>query len=94
MEHYIIVKFNNKIDFKKSIDPIVKLFEKSLGIEGVDKVEVYTSCIDLDNRYDIMIKMKVTQEGLKNFDNSSIHREWKEQYGKFIINKAIFDCEI
>lgn len=94
MEHYIIVKFNNEIDFKKLVEPIVKLFEKALEIDGVDKVEVYTSCIQLDNRHDIMIKMHVTRDGLNNFDNSYIHKEWKEKYGKFIANKTIFDCEI
>lgn len=94
MEHYIIVKFNNTVNYKDLIDPITALFNKSLAIEGVERVEIHTSCIDLSNRHDIMIKMLVTEEGLKNFDNSSIHKEWKEKYGELIINKTIFDCHI
>lgn len=94
MHHYIIVKFIDDVNYKDLVEPITQLFLKSLDIEGVNNVEIYSSCLDLVNRYDLMIKMNVTYEGLKNFDNSYIHKEWKEKYGNLIANKTIFDCEI
>ena len=40
-----------------------------------------------------MIKMDLSKEALKVFDNSEIHKRWKEEYGTYIANKTIFDCE-
>lgn len=94
MRHFIIVKFAEHIDWIKFIDPIKKLFETSLQIDGINHVNIYTSCIDLPNRYDLMIEMRLTKEALKKFDESEIHAKWKSDYGKYIINKTIFDCEL
>ena len=41
----------------------------------------------------VKLKMELTQRALIEFDNSKIHSQWKEQYGKYIKNKVIFDCE-
>lgn len=92
MEHYIIVKFNDEVNVKDLVGSIKELFDRALEINGVEKIDIYTSCLELDNRHDLMIKMHLSDDGLKNFDNSNIHKEWKEKYGKFIINKTIFDC--
>ena len=40
-----------------------------------------------------MIKMELTNDGLTNFDNSLIHKKWKEDYSKYIETKTVFDCE-
>ena len=32
-------------------------------------------------------------KALEEFDNGEIHKEWKERFGKYIMNKIIFDCE-
>ncbi len=88
MKHYIIVKFNDDYDYLNELEEIQELFNNSLSIDGVDKVEIYKS-----NRYDLMIKMDLTHDGLINFDNSWIHAKWKNYYGKFIQSKTIFDCE-
>ena len=32
-------------------------------------------------------------KALEEFDNGEIHKEWKEEFGKYIMNKTIFDCE-
>lgn len=94
IEHYIIVKFDSKINYNNYLDSIKTLFNRTLDIKGVESIKIFTSCSDLINRHDIMIRMKVTPEGLKNFDNSDIHKEWKAEYGKYIVNKTIFDREI
>lgn len=93
MKHFIIVKFEDKVDFRTFIDPIKKLFDKALNIDGVNKIDILVSNSTLTNRYDLMIKMELTQRALIEFDNSKIHSQWKEQYGKYIKNKVIFDCE-
>ena len=93
MEHYIIVKFKNDYDYLYELENIKELFNETLKIDGVKKVDIYNSNSSLSNRHDLMIKMELTKEGLTNFDNSSIHKKWKEEYGKHIENKTIFDCE-
>lgn len=92
MTHYIIVKFDEKVDYMNLINPIKDLFEESLKIEGIDKVEIKVSNVNLPNRHHLMIKMELTPNALIEFDNSDIHKQWKEQYGSLIINKVIFDC--
>lgn len=93
MKHYIIVKFEETVNTKELLKPIKKLFNKATDIEGVDAVEIYTSNMDLPNRYDLMIKMTLSKQALTEFDNSEIHKEWKLKFGKYIISKTVFDCE-
>ena len=93
MKHYIIVKFNENVDKEKLINPIKELFQKVMNINEIVKVDIYESNMDLPNRYDLMIKMDLSKVALNEFDNSEIHKEWKEKFGKYIMNKTIFDCE-
>lgn len=93
MVHYIIVKFRNEFNYLENINEITDLFNEALKIDGVSKINIYISNSKLSNRYDLMIKMELTLEGLNKFDNSWIHSEWKHKYGKYIENKIIFDCE-
>lgn len=93
MKHYIIVKFNENAEKEKIINPINELFQKAMHIKEVIKVEIFESNIDLPNRHDLMIKMDLSKKALEEFDNGEIHKEWKEKYGRYIMNKTIFDCE-
>lgn len=93
MKHYIIVKFKDSVDVPELYGPIKELFLKSLQIEGVSKAEVHVSNTALPNRYDLMIEMTLTPNALKIFDNSELHKIWKAEYGEFMVNKVIFDCE-
>ena len=92
MRHLIIVKFNDSVNAQELVEPIKKLFNKSLNIDGIDKVEVCVANVNLPNRHDLMIEMLLTPEGLKTFDDSEIHKIWKSEYEKYIANKTIFDC--
>lgn len=94
MKHYIIVKFIENYNYDKYINEIQNLFDESLKIKNIFEVNIYKSNSTLSNRYDIMIEMILTKEALIEFDNSNIHKEWKEKYGKYISNKTIFDCDI
>lgn len=93
MRHFIIVKFKESVDLEQIVSPIKSLFNEALDIEGVDMVNIHVSNVNLFNRHDLMIEMKLTMEALKLFDNSSIHKRWKSIYGEYIINKTIFDCD-
>ena len=93
MKHYIIVKFNENVEKEKLRNPINELFQKALNIKEIVKVDIYESNMDLPNKYDLMIKMDLSKKALKEFDNGEIHKEWKEKFGKYIMNKTIFDCE-
>lgn len=93
MKHFIIVKLDDSIDIHKAETPVRELFHKALDIEGVDKVEVSVSNTDLPNRHDLMIEMLLTPTALKMFDHSEIHKKWKSDYSKHIVQKTIFDCD-
>ena len=93
MTHYIIVKINENTEKKSLINPIRELFQKATAIKDVEKIDIYESNMDLSNRYDLMIKMVLSENALNEFDNGDIHKEWKERFGKYIMSKTIFDCE-
>lgn len=93
MRHFIIVKFDDSINAQEVIEPIKNIFNKALDIEGIRKVEVNISNTKIANRHDLMIEMSLTKESLELFDNSEIHKTWKDEYGKYIVNKTIFDCD-
>lgn len=94
MNHYIIVKFTDKVIDKDSLyEEIKTLFLTAEKIEGIHKVTFYPSVIDLPNRYDLMIIMEMDRSALPLFDASSIHREWKARYAPLLASKTIFDCE-
>ena len=93
MKHFIIVKFAESVKIHELVEPIKDLFNKSLNIKGVTNVEVSMSNRNLPNRHDLMIKMELNPSALTEFDNSEIHKQWKSEYGKFVINKTIFDCD-
>ena len=94
MKHYIIVKFNDTVTDKNLIIPEIKaLFAPAAKMPGIRSVDFQSSCIDLPNRHDLMIILDMERGVLADFDGSSIHKAWKEQYGRFIEAKTIFDCE-
>lgn len=93
MRHLIIVKFNPDFNLKKEISEIQELFNKAIAIKNIKSIKLYQKNIDKLNRYDLMIEMYLSKQALDEFDNSNIHKEWKEKYGKYIENKTIFDCE-
>lgn len=94
MKHHIIVKWNENAAGKAEMaERAAKAFAGAEMIEGVTACELIRSCSERPNRYDLMIRMEVSAEGLKNWDDSEIHAAWKRDFGPFIASKAIFDCE-
>lgn len=93
MKHYIIVKFKEGTDVRNLEKPVRSVFEETLSIPGIHRVDVRLSNSDRSNRYDMMILINMDQEALPSYDVSEPHLKWKSQYGELIEKKAIFDCE-
>ena len=94
MKHCILIKWNKEVTSKTAmIENVKNVFDKLLVIEGIHKVEYKQNCIDRANRFDLFVEIDMDKEVLPVYDESAPHREWKEKYGKFLENKAIFDFE-
>lgn len=93
MKHYIIVKFIDGYDYLKHAEEIRELFNNAMEIKDVSNIKLYTSNSDLADRYDLMIEMELAKPALKIFDDSWIHKKWKEDYGRYLTDKVIFDCD-
>ena len=93
MKHFIIVKWKEPAEMKESVNDIQELFNKTLDIDGIHSVTVHPSCSDRANRFDLMIEMDMEADALPAYDACSPHKEWKKEYGEFILQKTIFDCE-
>ena len=94
MKHVILVKWNKEVINKDEIANIARsVFERLLSINGIKDVKLHQNVIDRANRYDLMICIEMDKDILPIYDDSEPHHEWKEKYGKFVENKAIFDFE-
>lgn len=93
MIHYIIVKWNDKVDKQDLSKKVKELFSDAVNVSGVSKVEIKDNVTPRDNRYDIMIAIHMNSDALCTWDNSELHKKWKAEYGNMIEKKCIFDCE-
>jgi hypothetical protein len=94
MKHIILVKWNKEVINKDEIVSAAQsVFEKLLEIDGIHGVNLRKNVIDRANRFDLMICIEMDKEILPIYDESEPHHEWKEKFGKFVENKAIFDFE-
>jgi hypothetical protein len=94
LKHHIIVKYNALVTDKEAMQHrIAALFASANQIPGVSGAFLYPNCIPLENRFDLMIVVEMEKEALENWNKSALHLQWKEEYGKYILSKAIFDCE-
>ena len=94
MRHMILVQLKKEAPdaarFAREIEPLLL---RALEIDGVHLVKVTPACITAANRSDVLIEMELTPEGLRRFDASDIHAEWKRRYADGLESKTIFDCE-
>ncbi|MGI6056264.1 MAG: Dabb family protein [Bilifractor sp.] len=96
MFHCILAKYHAEISGEQKerlLQEIRDLFGGLTEIEGIESVEVFPNVIDRSNRYDVLIRIRMTPEALPVYDDSEIHRAWKRDYGKYLEKKAIFDYE-
>lgn len=93
MKHHIIVKFCEEAGDRSVLyREIGTLFQRVEELEGVHRVTLCPSCVDLPNRYDLMIIIEMEPEALAVYDKSPAHVQWKEEYSGRIAAKTIFDC--
>ncbi len=94
MKHYIIVKWNDKVTDKAAFAKRAEeIYSASLSIPGVEGYRIILSNSERKNRFDLMIEMTLSVEGLENYDKSDMHKLWKTEMGEFFEAKAIFDCD-
>ena len=95
MQHHVIVKFNEKVKDEIALaDEIVLLFKGMEGtVPGVHKVSPHKNCINMSNRYDLMIIVDMEKEALEAYSNSAIHDKWINEYPQFLESKVIMDYE-
>ncbi|MDO4500430.1 MAG: Dabb family protein [Erysipelotrichaceae bacterium] len=92
MKHYIIVKWNDEVTDKELFyNKAYEAFKNVTDIDEVTGLNVYKNNSDRSNRYDVMIEIECSKQGLLNYDVSTLHKEWKDNYSKYIASKAIFD---
>ena len=72
---------------------IQELFSGSGDIPGIRNAALYPSAVDRPNRYDLMIQLDMDRQALEAWDESALHRRWKEEFSPFLQSKAIFDWE-
>ena len=93
MKHYILAKLKDSSKRDDLVMPVKTLFDGVLEIPGIHNVNVIPCCSDRQNRYDLMIVIDMDPSALELYDASKPHKQWKEQYGGLLENKAIFDSE-
>ena len=93
MKHFIIVKFTEGTDWRALETPVRGIFEQTLSIPGIRRVDIRLSNSERPNRYDMMIVMDMDKEALPAYDVSEPHLRWKSEYGSLVAKKAIFDCD-
>lgn len=94
MKHYIIVKWNEKVTDKAAFAKRAEeIYAACTQIDGVEAYRVIKSNSDRKNRFDLMIEMTLTAQGLANYDASEMHRLWKSEMSEYFEAKAIFDCD-
>ena len=83
MLHYILVKWNPDVEKQSAAQAVRALYAKAAEIAGVRRAEI---------RYDLMIVLEMDDKALSSWDQSQLHRQWKQKYGAHIEKKCIFDC--
>lgn len=95
MQHHVIVKFNSTVKDKKALaNEISVLFKGMEGmVKGVHKVTPHQNCINMSNRYDLMIIVDMDKDALEAYSNSPIHNKWINEYPQYLESKVIMDYE-
>lgn len=93
MKHYIIAKFRPGTPWREYLPEIETIFRETLSIDGVHSVDVFPSCSERPNRYDVMICMDMAAAALPLYDASAPHHAWKDKFGPLLDGKTIFDRE-
>ena len=76
MKHYIISKFRPGTPWREYLPEIEAIFARTLTIEGVHGVDIFPSCSERPNRFDLMICMDMDGAALRR-ERAAPHLERK-----------------
>ena len=93
MKHYILAKFLPAVKAEEVLPRIREIFAVAAEIPGVHGAEVFPCCIDRPNRMDVMIVLDMEKEALPLYDDSAMHKAWKQEFTPLLESKSIFDRE-
>lgn len=95
MKHCILAKYTAEAYGQRDtlLERVREIFSSATDIPGVQGVSVYPNCVDRSNRYDVLIVLEMEQEALTRYDESAMHHLWKDEFGRLLEKKAIFDFE-
>ena len=91
MERYMIVKWKQGNDSLKLYEKTKKLFEEATKIEGVRKTDVFISSSKLKERYDMMIRIRMKKDALKDLERSELMKKWNAEFKDAIEKLTVFD---
>ena len=94
LQHCILVKYNDTVTDEKKEDlylEIRDLFDGLTAIDGIHSVKLLKNVINRPNRYDLLIRSSMDDTVLPMYDDSAIHKKWKNDYAEYLEKKAIFD---
>ena len=94
LKHFILVKWNSAVTDKEEMARRAEAaFAGAAEIPGVSGCRIVRSCSERPNRYDLAVCMDLTEEGLRAYDASELHKNWKADFSAYFEGKAVFDCE-
>ena len=94
MQHLIIVKYTDLVTDREAFRQEVEaLFKPLTDIEGVHEVKLIPGKPLRENRYDLIIAIRMDEDVLGVYDECDIHKKWKRDYAKYVAQKAIFDFD-
>ena len=94
MRHHILIKWNDQApDHDRLRQEIETLFQATLDVPGIHRVDVLPSVIDRPNRYDLLVLLTMDRDALDAYDACAPHHTFKETYTPYMAQKAIFDCD-
>lgn len=95
MLHYILVQWMETGESKEELSRRAERLFTQAGLPDIiRRLKIRRAVVEGPNRCDLMICVELDgEQGLAAFDASLLHRQWKEEFGPVIRQKAIFDCE-
>ena len=94
MQHLVIVKYTDLVRDRAAFETEVEaLFQGLTAIDGIHDIRLIPGKPTRGNRFDLIIRISMDENALGAYDESEIHKTWKRDYAKYVLNKAIFDCE-
>lgn len=95
MRHYVLFKFEEGYmnqNLLRNAEDTFQTLESQLP-EEIQKVNIFTNCVDRDTNYDLMIAMDLRNtDSLEKYLTHPIHKGLVKEWLPHIERRASFDC--